>query len=272
MHRRRYREDGIVKLGIIGHGFVGKAMAALFEGRHEVAIYDIVSAPSPHYLAGSSLILICVPTPSAADGSCDTSAVRSAAQIARVTAPGALICIKSAVSPGTTDELNKIHNTDVFHASPEYIGEGKNYVPPWEYPDPRDPRTHDFVIVGGPRAGEVLDIFQTVMATTARYEACSAIEAELVKRFENAFLATKVAFCTLAAELTRRHGSTWHRLRELWLLDSRIGRSHTASFAGAPGFGGKCLPKDLAALIHEAEKAGVDPALLRAVQAYGADQ
>src|SRR5690606_4991275 len=115
-------------------------------------------------------------------------------------------------------------------------------------------------------AGEVLDFFQRVMATTARYVACSAIEAELVKRVENAFLATKVTFANEMARIAAAHGVDWHTLRELWLLDSRVGRSHTAVFKDRPGFGGKCLPKDLSALIAEAGAAGVEASLLKAVR------
>lgn len=255
-----------MKIGIIGHGYVGKGMQRLFQGAFDIGIYDIITMPYPEALDGSALILICVPTPMAEDGSCDVAHIMSAAQVAGERAPGALVCIKSAVPPGLTDTLNAMTGSDRFHASPEYMGEGRNFVPAWEYPDPTDSRSHDFVIVGGPRAGEVLDFFQHVMATTARYIACTAIEAELTKRFENAFFATKVTFCNEMAQIAAAFEVDYHRLRELWLMDSRIGRSHTAVFRGAPGFGGKCLPKDLSALIDEAERAGADAGLLRAVR------
>ena len=255
------------KVGIIGHGFVGKGMEAMFSGAFDIAVYDIAKPPhDPWVLAGSDLILICVPTPMAEDGSCDVAHVMSAAKTATEQSPAALVCIKSAVPPGLTDTLNAMTGSDRFHVSPEYMGEGTNFVPAWEYPDPRDSRSHDFVIVGGPRAGEVLDFFQRVMATTARYIACTAIEAELTKRFENAFFATKVTFCNEMARIAAAFDVDYHRLRELWLMDSRIGRSHTAVFRDKPGFGGRCLPKDLSALIDEAARAGAQAHLLRAVR------
>lgn len=257
-----------MKVGIIGHGYVGKGMERLFAPAFDVAVYDIATQPDANVLAGSDLILICVPTPMVEDGSCDTSMVKEAVSVTwpRSDAHKPLICIKSAVPPGFTDFLNFRDQTDVYHASPEYMGEGTNFVPAWDYPDPRDSRSHDFVIVGGPRAVEVLDFFQRVMATTARYVACTAIEAELTKRIENAFFATKVTFVNEMARIAAAHGVDWHTLRELWLLDSRVGRSHTAVFKDRPGFGGKCLPKDLSALIDEAKKAGVEAHLLEAIR------
>lgn len=254
------------KIGIIGHGYVGKAMERLFAPAFDIAIYDVATSPSPDDLRGSELVLICVPTPMAEDGSCDTRHVEAAARTAQEYARGALVCIKSAVSPGTTDRLNAEYGTDAFHVSPEYVGEGTRYVAPWKYPDPLDSRSHDFVIVGGPRASEVLDYFARVMAADARYVACSAVEAELTKRFENAFLATKVTFVNEAARIAAAYGADWKAVRELWLLDSRIGRSHTSVFTDEPGYGGKCLPKDMSALIDEANKAGVDARLLKSVR------
>lgn len=255
-----------MKVGIIGHGYVGKGMERLFAGVYDIGLFDPLHHPDEASLKGSDLVIICAPTPPKADGSCDVSMVEDAAERTLRLCPDALVCIKSAVPPGTTDELNARYSGRRFHVSPEYMGELPNFTPPWDYPDPKDARSHDFAIVGGPRAGEVLDFFQRVMATTARYMACSAIEAELVKRLENAFFATKVVFCNEAARIAEGFGADWHRVRELWLLDPRIGRSHTAVFKDKPGFGGKCLPKDMNALIAEADSVGADASLLRAVR------
>jgi UDP-glucose 6-dehydrogenase len=59
----------------------------------------------------------------------------------------------------------------------------------------------------------------------------------------------------------------YNELRELWLLDPRIGRSHTWVHPDDRGFGGKCLPKDLDALLAFASGKGVEPLLLKGLAA-----
>lgn len=253
-------------VGIIGMGYVGKSMKRLFEHAFNIVFYDIKTFSFPEQLKSADLLIISVPTPMSEDGSCDVSAINSAAKTAIENNDHALICIKSAVPPGTTDRLNREFNTDRFHVSPEYVGEGTRFVAPWKYPDPLDSRSHNFIIVGGPRASEVLDFFARVMAADARYIICKPIEAELTKRFENAFLATKVTFVNEAAKICEAFNVDWKSVRELWLLDERIGRSHTAVFKDEPGYGGKCLPKDMSALIAESEEVGYTPNLLNAVR------
>ena len=60
-------------------------------------------------------------------------------------------------------------------------------------------------------------------------------------------------------------GIDWNAAREAWLLDPRIHPMHTAVFRDSRGFGGKCLPKDLNAMISFAKDYGVDPILLESV-------
>jgi UDP-glucose 6-dehydrogenase len=81
---------------------------------------------------------------------------------------------------------------------------------------------------------------------------------------ENSFLALKVTFCNEIYDIAQAVGVDYNELRELWLLDPRIGRSHTFVMPDARGFGGKCLPKDMAALVHLAAEQGCTPTLLRA--------
>lgn len=251
-----------MKIAIVGHGYVGKGMERLFGGRFELGIVDAATQPDRSAAAGADLAVVCVPTPESPDGAADISAVEEV--VGWLDAP--LIVIKSTVPPGTTDRL-AAETGKAIHFSPEYMGEPKWFVPPWKYPDPRRPETHDFVIVGGPRASEVLDFFVAVMSPDTRYTACTAIEAELAKYMENTWFATKVTFCNEFAGIAGAFGVDYKRLRELWLLDPRMDPDHTIVFRNDPGFGGKCLPKDLAAIIAASTAAGYEPGLLKAVQA-----
>ena len=54
--------------------------------------------------------------------------------------------------------------------------------------------------------------------------------------------------------------------REAWLMDPRIDDSHTQVYPFNQGYGGKCLPKDTAAIIYQGDKVGVNMSLLKAVE------
>jgi len=266
------------KVAIIGHGYVGKQMAHMLARAHDVIAYDTngdqLLCDWPYSVTtvqenvqGCDLAVVCVPTPMAADGGCNTSIVREVCSW--IDAP--LVVIKSTVPPGFTQSLNDVdlrrdgYDGSRFHFSPEYAGEPINYVPS-RYPNPRESVEHDFCIVGGPRANDVLSFFAACMATSARYVATSSTAAELTKYMENAYFATKIMFCTEFAMLAEQAGVDYMELRSLWLLDSRVDPDHTMVFKDRMGFGGKCLPKDLSAIIHWACAHAHAPMLLRAVR------
>jgi UDP-glucose 6-dehydrogenase len=83
---------------------------------------------------------------------------------------------------------------------------------------------------------------------------------------ENAFLATKVTFVNQFFDIAVSLGVNFDELRQLWLLDGRVGGSHTTVTAER-GFSGRCLPKDLLAMIT-AMRAGGGAPLLEAVFSY----
>lgn len=62
-------------------------------------------------------------------------------------------------------------------------------------------------------------------------------------------------------------GVDYNELRETWLADPRISRDHTFVYPNDRGFGGKCLPKDVSAIIRASQDAGFDPTILRTIMA-----
>jgi UDPglucose 6-dehydrogenase len=265
--QRGAQGGGKKTVAIIGHGYVGKAVRAFFEQHFTVLVYDIaqpdISATKEQINAQADIALVSVPTPMSDTRAADTSLVEEV--VAWLKVP--LIVIKSTVPPGTTAALSKKYKKSICF-SPEYIGEGNYVVPFWKgYPDPTDMKRHDFVIVGGDPAytSRVLTFFKTVLGAEARYFETDSTTAELVKYMENSFLATKVTFCNEFYDIAQHLGVNYTELRELWLLDGRIGRSHTVVFEDKRGFGGKCLPKDVNALVQASAKAGYTPRLLKSV-------
>ena len=113
--------------------------------------------------------------------------------------------------------------------------------------------------------GNVIQAYQSVFTSELIINIVEARTAELAKYMENCYLATKVTFCNEFYDIANAFGVDYNQLRETWLLDPRIGRSHTFVYENARGFGGNCLPKDISAIVYQAEQLGVNCGLLNNV-------
>jgi UDP-glucose 6-dehydrogenase len=82
---------------------------------------------------------------------------------------------------------------------------------------------------------------------------------------ENSFIATKVVFMNEFARIAKTYYANVNVVREGFLDDPRMSRDFSFVYEDKPGFDGKCLPKDLNAIVHAAAKAGYDPKFIRAV-------
>ncbi|HTF40704.1 MAG TPA: UDP-glucose/GDP-mannose dehydrogenase family protein, partial [Propionibacteriaceae bacterium] len=100
---------------------------------------------------------------------------------------------------------------------------------------------------------------------------CDIATSELIKVAANAFLATKISFINAMAQMCQAAGGDVVLLADALGYDERIGREFLN--AGL-GFGGGCLPKDIAALAVRADELGVHVLtdLIRSVEAINAGQ
>ena len=97
------------------------------------------------------------------------------------------------------------------------------------------------------------------------YRVTDTVSAELAKYVTNTYLALKVGFVNEMYDLCEKSGTSWNEVRDLWLLDPRTNKSHTAVFVNERGFGGKCLPKDTKALVQYANKIYINLRILKSV-------
>ncbi len=241
-------------VAIVGFGAVGRGIKQLFP--------DAVAYDPPQGIGtrdevnACQFAMIAVPSPSRPDGSADVSIVEEAV--------GWIECrhivVRSTVPVGTMDRLRRETGKAIVF-QPEY---GPASTPDHPFNDPRKIR---WVILGGERKDTipVADLYKTTFNADIQIHQTDARTAELTKYMENCFLALKVAFCNEFFDLAGVFGVDYNELRELWLLDPRIGRSHTFVYPSERGFGGGCLPKDLRAMISSARGAGYDPTLLAQV-------
>ncbi|HEY7595932.1 MAG TPA: UDP-glucose/GDP-mannose dehydrogenase family protein [Actinophytocola sp.] len=207
-------------------------------------------------LGGAQVVLLCVPTPMGDGGVPDLGALRAAlGSLARVLPAGAVLAVKSTVPVGTTADIPAMLGRDDVGvvSNPEFLREGHAV---------RDFLHPDRIVVGSadPAAAErVVALYRGIPAPVVRTDPASA---ELGKYASNAFLAMKLSYVNLLAELCEQVGADIRQVARAMSLDERIGGAFTAP---GPGWGGSCLPKDTAALVASARRSGVDPALLTAV-------
>lgn len=238
-----------MKTAIIGYGFVGKAMKRLFP---EAVVYD----PYQPELVGAKeninkceAAFACAPTPMSVDGSCDTSAVEE--NIAWLNVP--LVIIRSTIPPGTTDRLQSGYKGEIVF-QPEYIGETVAHPL-------LDERQIPFMVLGGRAAGvqAAIRVYQEVYNASVRIYSMRAVEAEVVKYMENCSIGATVTLCNEFYNICLAFGADYNVVREGYLADPRMSRYFTFVYPEKRGFEGKCLPKDINAIVKTAEKAGYLP-------------
>jgi len=198
------------------------------------------------------VVFVCVPTPMATDGSCETSIVEEI--VGWLDVP--LIILRSTVSPGTTDRLCAEYGKHIVF-QPEYLGETPAHVF-------GDVGGRSFAVLGGTPedTSAAADFYKHYYNAYIQFYFCDALTAEVAKYMENAFYAVKVTFVNEFYGIAQAHGVDYNVLREAWLADTRISRDHTFVFPGERGFSGKCLPKDVNAIVHSCREHGYEPEFL----------
>lgn len=203
----------------------------------------------------ADIAIVCVPTLEADDGSASLREVDDVFQWLQTP----WIVIRSTIPPGTTERLRVRSGRPVVFW-PEYTGE-------WTHPGPweRTVEGWPFVLLGG-RPDDTRPLMPWLVRTFGAertYRQSEASLVELCKYMENTWLASQVLFANEFRLIAEAIGVDYWELRELWALDPRVSKQHTGAFEDDPGFGGKCLPKDVAAIIAASTAAGYAPPLLK---------
>lgn len=226
----------------------------------DVAAYDKGKQEgSLEAVAACDTVFICVPTPYYFDTGFDLSYVHEAIQ-SLGDAPKILV-IKSTVVPGSTDALQNAYPQHKFLYNPEFLRE----VSAQDDMDHPERQIVGYTAQSQDVAQAVLDI----LPSAPFVKIVPAVVAELTKYAGNAYLALRVSFANQLYELVQTFGQDYDLVRECVAADSRIGGSHLqVVHQGYRGYGGKCFPKDVRALIELAQKQGVDLTLLKAAEMY----
>jgi UDPglucose 6-dehydrogenase len=219
-----------------------------------------VSGDPATALAGKDAVLVCVGTPLAEDGTADLSQVRSACASIRQHAPTAVVVVRSTLPPGVAGSLARwLGRPDRRSVvlNPEFLRQA-TAVADFLSPSRVVIGTHD----GRPNAASRL-VEHLYQGTSAPVLVTDHTSAELIKNAANAYLATRLAFINEVADLCEAYGADIDAVRDGLGLDPRIGSGYLRP---GIGFGGSCLPKELANVARLGREAGIGLPMLEGAQ------
>ncbi len=228
-------------------------------------------------LDGADLAIVCVGTPSAADGSHNMRFIAEVSRhIALALKPGRIhaltVAYRSTIRPGSIDELIEPIFRSILGAermidvelvyNPEFLREGSAVKDYFEPPK----------IVIGTKDGQpnapMTELNKTIKATTF---VVGYREAEFTKFVDNSWHAVKVAYANEIGRVCLQLGIKASKVHEIFVSDTKLNISPYYTRPGG-AFGGSCLPKDVRALQYIAADCGANThlvdSLLRSNEAH----
>lgn len=213
----------------------------------------------------AEFVFLTVDTPSTPAGAADLSNIRAATHSLRG-ALGSLspVIVNKSTSPiGTGETIASILVQGLAHdgaaprivSNPEFLREGHAV---------QDFLNPDRIVVGANDSADAQAVASLFAALGAPVLETDLRTAEMIKYVANSYLATRISFVNEIARLCEAVGTDIDRVLEGVGMDPRIGSHY---FSPGIGFGGSCLPKDLAALRFTGESLGVATPILSAVDA-----
>lgn len=292
---RRQRGSGDMKIAILGLGYVGTTAAAclasqghdvigidpnetkvraLLDGRSpitEPGVDELISRARERRLitahttlvpevADSELVIVCVGTPSAVDGSHNMTHVaevsRQLAELVKAHPRSQLtVAYRSTIRPGTIEELIRPIIDSVLGEetarielvyNPEFLRES-SAISDFFYP----PK----IVIGTKTGGRCVALDKINETIDAPVFYVKYRESEITKFVDNTFHAVKTVFANEIGRLCIQLGVSASEIHKIFISDTKLNISPLYLRPGS-AFGGSCLPKDVRALQHISRTSG----------------
>tara|TARA_X000000950_G_scaffold283874_1_gene385727 strand:+ start:896 stop:1759 length:864 start_codon:yes stop_codon:yes gene_type:complete len=257
------------KIGIIGKGFVGSAVAHGFSNsvgyQADIRVYDKEKNKSLNTLSevlDTDYVFVSVPTPSNPDGSINLKILEDCIEeinqsLENTNSKSPIILIRSTIIPGTSERIqNKYKNLKIVF-NPEFLTERSakfDFISQTR-----------FILGGKPENVEkVSELYKHRFGSSISIIETNFQSAELIKYVCNNYFAMKVSFLNEMKLVSDAVNANWDDVIEGFLRDGRVGSSHTQVPGpdGKFGFGGSCFPKDIQAMINFSKSLNIVPNVL----------
>tara|TARA_Y100000741_G_scaffold360903_1_gene343964 strand:- start:55 stop:906 length:852 start_codon:yes stop_codon:yes gene_type:complete len=250
-----------MKAGIVGFGFVGKALKNGLKDNVDCVEIDPKLGSDINDLKSHepSIVFICLPTPMKDDGSQNIDLVKDAINKINEFNQDILIAIKSTILPKYVEDITKTNDNLVIN--PEFLRE--NFAN-------EDFINSEIIVFGGEQINcdRLANFYEKHTNCICKdYINTDAMSASLLKYTINSFLALKVIFFNEMKSVfdNLNSNSEWSDFINSISRDKRMGNSHMSVPGpdGRYGFGGPCFPKDVKALIQYSQEIGSELTLLK---------
>ena len=250
-----------MKIGIVGFGFVGKALRNGLKNNIDCIEIDPKLGTNLSDLKNHepNIVFICLPTPMNDDGTQNINLVKKIIQDIDRFDKDLLIVVKSTILPKYVKEVSEIRNNLVIN--PEFLREkfaNEDFI------------KSDIVIFGGEEiyCMKLSNFYKNHTNCLCQdHVITDAMSASLIKYTINSFLALKVIFFNEIKSVFDNLSveNNWSNFISTLSKDKRIGDSHMSVPGpdGRNGFGGPCFPKDVNALIKYSQEIGSELSLLK---------
>lgn len=253
-----------MKIGIIGFGFVGEAVAQVYK-TSDLLIRDpkLENSASLDRFVDRDAIFICVPSPNTEDGHCDITILEETLKqlsFVSIKNPNCVLISKTTAPPTAYKRLHRQYS-NLVHA-PEFLTQANSVA---------DYANAQYCVLGGDydwaiKARNV--IIEGRKLTQDKHIIVNIETAALYKYMMNSYLASKVTFMNDLKKLADVCGVDIKDLINIASFDSRIGTTHmnVPGPDGKYGWGGLCFPKDISAIIQEANDLNINLEMLKIIE------
>lgn len=227
-----------MKIGSIGRGMVGEAIyQALKNLNNDMYYFDPKFAESKMTdILDTECVFISVPTLPNEKNECDLSILITVLDELDKLKYNGIICIKSTITPGTTQKMINKYNNEKICFCPEFLRERCAY---------EDFMYNNKICLIGTVSDEAFEIIKNIhLSITKNFKKVSPIEAELTKYMQNVYNTYRILFANGFYEVCKYNNVEYNSVLETLLIRKELDEKYMRCDEKLRGPSGPCLVKD----------------------------
>jgi len=227
-----------MKVGLIGRGMVGDAIyRGLHNLNHAVSFYD------PKYpeskltdILDTDCCFIAVPTLPNEKNECDLTILLSVMDSLREMDYQGVICIKSTITPGTTQKLIEKYANNKICFCPEFLKERSAYD---------DFMINNPICIVGTVSNDAFETVKYVhLSISNTFKMVKPIEAELTKYMQNVYNTYRILFANGFYEVCKHNDVDYESVLSSLVIRNELDLKYMKCNEEMRGPSGPCLVKD----------------------------